>query len=112
MNFFKNNGFYKATRITGPTHNLLGLAFYESHEESSSICIEIGTDHHPISNVDLNFLKNKVLEGVLRANKEFRTNCSVARIQIVANDSLPIEIYEELAYAIVRRLAQEEKFPE
>jgi hypothetical protein len=71
MQFVRDGDWYLATRITGPTHNLLGLRFGQprgSHpaiERSSVAAIRFITDDTPSSST-YRFLAKSIVERMVR----------------------------------------------
>lgn len=112
MQFIRSASWFKVTRITGPSHNLLALEFCEP-DRKSEIVVEslpsIGSEPPALLADDL---RRHVAQGVAEANREFGTNYLVKRIQFVPNDSPPPEIYRYLAHSIVERLAKGMPFDE
>ncbi|HKQ39177.1 MAG TPA: hypothetical protein VJ063_13960 [Verrucomicrobiae bacterium] len=111
MNFFRIANSFRVTRVTGPSHNFLGLEFTDVRTEE--LIIE---PHPPIGPtppiLDHEKVKQQVLRGVDEGNVYFGTKYVVKRIEFVPNDSPPSEIYKLLAYSIVERLAHKLPFPE
>lgn len=106
MQFNFNNGIYRVVRITGPTHNFLGLAFWTPQEkEGDAVSVEPLTikPNEPVR-LDAEDVREEVLEGVREANAQLRANYRPSRIQFVPSDSRPAEIYRMLARRIVERL--------
>jgi len=103
MQFHSDGKIYKAVRITGPTHNYLGLEL--DAEEVNPIIVEplrIG-DAEPVRHV-VEDVRNSVLRGVAEANRALDTEFKVKRIQFVVNDSPPVDVYAHLAWEILKRL--------
>ena len=106
MQFHFNNGIYGVVRITGPTHNLLGLAFLTPQEKGDAVVSVEPLTLKANEPVRLNAenVREEVLEGVREANGQLRANYRASRIQFVPSDSGPAEIYRMLARRIVERL--------
>jgi hypothetical protein len=108
MNFDKS---FRVTRLTGPSHNLLGLEFGESPK--SGVLVEplppVGKGPNLLIAAEI---QRHVLEGINNANEQFGTNYIVKRIEFVPDDSPPAQTYELLAYSIVERLARNLPFQE
>lgn len=95
----KDGDFYKASRITGPTHNFLAIKFGDSN-----INIERLEPHNSDSTavaLDPETIKQEVLRGIERANKRLGTAYRAAIVQFVPDDSPPVSIYSLLAEEIV-----------
>lgn len=103
MQFINETPFYKIIRITGPTHNFLGLELSENPTGTAPVLEDLNTD---IQKTQLNTeeLFNCVMEGVRLARCEFNQDFYVTRIQYISSDSLPIKIYSYLSFEIIRRV--------
>jgi len=107
MQFSYTNGVYRVMRITGPTHNLLGLAFLTAQEKGGDVVsVEPLTKANEAARLHAEDVREKVLEGVREANAHLQANYRLSRIQFVLSDSGPVEIYKMLARRIVERLHQ------
>ena len=84
MRYSINGEFYRAIRITGPTHNLLGLSFCQGVPET--VAVERLKDRSE-RGLDESLLRQAVLAGVATANAAFGTDYQVARIQYVPTDT-------------------------
>jgi len=105
VQFHFNDGIYRAVRITGPTHNLLGLAFLTPQEKGGDVVsVEPLTRANEPARLHAEDVREKVLEGVREANAHLQANYRPSRIQFVLSDSGPVEIYRMLARRIVERL--------
>ncbi|NQT11275.1 MAG: hypothetical protein HQ582_00910 [Planctomycetes bacterium] len=105
MQFIKTGEVFKAVRITGPTHNLLGLSFYGLDEEGA---VTVEPMQHGESTqsetLDGNEIRRHVLEGVDRADSRLGSKHCVRVIQFVASDSADLDAYSLLAERIVERV--------
>ena len=102
MRYSIDGSVYRLTRITGPTHNLLGLGF--GHESGGRIIIErLAGPSGPA--IDEGLLEQAVLSGVEAANDALGTDYRPTRIQYVPSDTPDPGIYQNLARVIVERLA-------
>lgn len=112
MQFIQDGELYKVVKITGPTHNLLGLAF--GGQQNDEVVVDILSLEDEASRqqqtLDSAEIEAQVFEGVNTANAEFGTQYCVKRIQYVSTDSPPAETYKELAASLVQRLVQNEPF--
>jgi len=104
MQFNFDGELYKVVRITGPTHNYLGLAFMPPGT-SGIVRVEPIT-LKPDEPVRLrpDEVREKVLEGISEANSELGTSYRPSRIQFVIGDSRPAEIYRMRARRIIERM--------
>ena len=111
MQFTRVGNLFKVARITGPSHNLLGIEFRERTDPPSD---DVGVEVVP-AETDRTFLsssevRREVLLGVADANEEFGTDFVVKRIEFSPTDSPPAETYRFLARTIVDRLAKHQSF--
>jgi hypothetical protein len=109
MRYSLNGDFYRVMRITGPTHNLLGLAFSEG--DSQGVTVERLTEA-PEQSIDELALEKVVTSSVEEANKAFGTGYQLCRIQYVPTDTPDLETYSYLARMIIERMANGGKFDE
>jgi hypothetical protein len=103
MQFSRDDEWYQVVRITGPTHNLLGLKFGE-REVSQPIIEAISVDDGEAT-IIADTIKQQVLEGVAEANAEARTDYKVVAIRYVVTDTPSSSIYRSLAKALVEQRA-------
>jgi hypothetical protein len=107
MRYSINGDFYRVMRITGPSHNLLGLSF------SQDALVAVALEKLPgwsEQEIDEGLLKQAVLSSVDEANAAQGTDYHVSRIQYVPTDTPSPEIYSLLARFIVERLASGKKY--
>ena len=105
MNYrMKDYRFHRITRITGPTHNFLGLSFTDQAESirMGSLFLEENCSC-PVVLEPLE-VKEHVLRGVEEANQDLGTGYKINYIEYVANDSGPAPVYEMLASCIVHHM--------
>ena len=103
MQFHTDGKVFKIVRITGPTHNYLGLSFSEDGVDHIDIeSMPLGEDGPArLSAVDV---CKFVRLGIERANSELSSSYRLKKIQFVLSDSPPVEIYADLARHIVERM--------
>lgn len=104
-----NGDFHRVVRITGPTHNLLGLSFSEDAPEAVSLERLADSSERAI---DEDRLKRAILSAVAEANAALKTDYHVRRIQYVPTDTPDPAIYSSLARRIVERLASGASYEE
>jgi hypothetical protein len=102
-----NGDYYRIVRITGPTHNLLGLAFSGDALEGVTMERLAESSERPIDELAL---QKAVVSGVDAANRIFGTGYCLKRIQYVPTDTPDLETYSVLARLIIERLASGVKF--
>ena len=106
MRVVRKGPVYAVSRITGPTHNYLGLQLMTSKDERAprvEALPPIGSCQHPV--LDETALVLEVLRGVSDANNDLGCQYSVEAIQYVLNDTPPETVYRGLAALIVREVA-------
>lgn len=100
MTFSKTGESFRVSRISGPTHNLLGLRF-GSLVQGKLETIEFppvgGCAHAPL---DRDAIVAAVARGIDRVNHEQKSDLRLARIEYVSDDTGPESVYESLAMAI------------
>ena len=109
MQFFYDGKMYKAIRITGPKHNILGLSFTDTQE---NFCVEINDleKNSVESNIDSSDVESQVMKAVSESNKEFNTTYRVKKIEFISSDAPSSNAYKELTKAIIRRLVLGKEF--
>jgi hypothetical protein len=105
MKIVKQDRFWCVSRITGPHHNFLRLAFAQDDVQQARVEImpPIGDCQHAELNTDK--ILASVLDGVAEANEKFGTNYHVAEVQYPVNDTPPENTYGVLAYVIVKHIS-------
>jgi hypothetical protein len=105
MHFSTDGTFYNVARITGPTHNLLGIRFAGRRRREGDPSIEALRDV-PAPKLAADEVLREVLTGVAEANARNGTVYAVEVVRFVPDDTPPVSIYRVLAAEIVGRLAQ------
>jgi hypothetical protein len=105
MQFVRDGDWYLATRITGPTHNLLGLRFGQPHGSHPAIERSSVGGGSPIIEAD-DVLK-QVLDGLSDANTKLGTDYRVAAIRFITDDTPSSSAYRFLAKSIVERMVRQ-----
>jgi len=100
MKVVKHDGVYKAARITGPSHNYLGL-IVTPVSPSKIRCVQRTMPGDGVCQIDQMRLLVAVSEGVAMANSEALKPLFVEQIEYVSSDTPDYEAYSELAKAIV-----------
>jgi len=107
VQFLSDGEIYKVVRITGPTHNFLGLAFMQPKTNGIVSVEPITMNAGEIVRLRADEVREQVMEGIKEANAELGANYHPRRIQFVPSDSTPVEIYRMLAKRIIQRLHTE-----
>jgi hypothetical protein len=110
MRFTKVDDLDVVTRITGPTHHLLGVAFAPVSTPVSPILERVSLDR-PRAEVEPfdpeRGVCREVLAGVREANERLGTHFGVARIRYCADDPPVPGVYHRLAQALVEHANEE-----
>lgn len=109
MHYYKKNDWYEVIRITGPTHNLLGLKVGDP-VDGGTPSVEAIPAHEAATAQFESALQEQVLAGVKEANDEFATNFQVCGIRYVASDTLDLPTYRYLAKDLIERVAKQGDF--
>jgi hypothetical protein len=112
LQFSIRDRFYQAARITGPTHNFLGVRLEAATAASAPNVERLAGLGPGRASLDEDELVAAVLAGVAEANDRYGTRWAVTHIRYVADDSPPETAYRMIAFAIVERLANGEPFPQ
>jgi hypothetical protein len=110
MQFTRFGTYYRVSRITGPTHNLLGIEFGQDANSADTFVEILHVAGDSESRLSIDDVRQKVLQGVKEANEQLGTSYVVTRMQFVSGDSPPADIYRLLARSIAERLAKGEPF--
>jgi hypothetical protein len=100
MEYIRRGNVHCITRVTGPTHNFLGIEFGPPDEQCVVECLGSPNQAATITEPQL---KESVLSAVAKANAEFGTDLSVRRIQYVGRDTPNASIYQMLAKELAKR---------
>jgi len=109
MQYIFDGEYYKAVRITGPHHNLLGLSFTRDDNKNIDMVALDAQDNVKGTLLPEDVMK-QVCEGVTQANIELNVNYRVRKIAFLQSDTPPVEIYRQLAKDIINRLVSGEPF--
>lgn len=102
MQFINRDPLYRIIRITGPHHNLLGLQIASEAIERAPDLEELDRDSGSSTGLDGGDVATHVMLGVEDACRDLHKNYHVEKIQYVAEDTPPVEIYRMLASRLVR----------
>lgn len=107
VRYTKVGDFYRVSRTTGPTHNLMGLSL--SHENPTEVAVQRlrETESNPL--IDERQLKRADLDGVSPANAALGTNYHVEVIQYVPSDTLDVNVYLFLAKSLIEQFVRSEE---
>jgi hypothetical protein len=110
MQFIQDNEWYRAVRITGPAHNLLGLCFGGASGNDDVVVQSLPTQEKEIDRISGDDVRQHVLDGVADVNRSLGVSYNVTKIQFVPSDSPPVDIYRFLAKSIIERIVRRENF--
>ena len=107
MQVFKQGGIFKASRISGPKHNYLGLGF--SSEEATVRIVErqVGDQAERPSSFDAQAIAQLVQEAVRSEAASQNRSVYVSVIELVSTDTPDSQAYADLATEITRFALQD-----
>jgi hypothetical protein len=98
----EHDGKFKASRIAGPKHNYLGLAFSyepgETHVVEKSLANDTGGGGHVRAADVLQIVQEVVAKETAKSNRRLY----VSSIEFIVTDTPDAQAYAELACAITR----------
>jgi hypothetical protein len=99
------------TRITGPTHHFLGIAFSPVPNPEMPVLERVSLDH-PLPEVETfdptNDLCREVLEALHESNDRLGTQLGVKRIRYCADDPPGVGVYRRLVQALIEHVIWEQ----
>ena len=105
MHYSRDSEWRELVRITGPSHNLLGLDLAADKSGLPPAIQVLPGEASPRLN-SLVVLR-QAAKGVALANIKFGTEFRIAKLRYVSDDTPSEDVYRILAYEIVKRAAQE-----
>jgi hypothetical protein len=100
MNIFEHDGLFKASQISGPKHNYLGIAFSRVETIIELNEKEILSDKASVSFIN-GFELSKLVQEIVASEAEKQGyKLFISRLEFVPTDSPDFSIYAELAKAI------------
>jgi hypothetical protein len=109
MQFIFDGKFYKAIKVSGPMHNMLGLVLDKDKLHDIEI-IALRSKIDQGDNVSALNVKDQVMSAIKTVNKEFGVKYTIEKIQFVPSDSPSDSVYRELTVEIIKRLIEGGKF--
>lgn len=109
MHFSRDDKFFSASRVTGPTHNLLQIRLSKDAApilDCERLPPQGSCVHAPLDEAKV---VAAVLEGIAIANKELGADYAVTHIRYVENDTPPEAVYALLARSIIQRIESQEE---
>ena len=104
MRYTKVGEFYRVSRITGPSHNLLGLSI--SPDEPARVAMLKLRESQSTSQVDEEQLKQAVLGGLHEANAALGTSYFIDKIEYLPDDTPNLDVYSSLARSLIEHLVR------
>jgi hypothetical protein len=107
MRFTKVGDLEVVTRITGPTHHLLGMVLEPTSTPDTPILERVSIAHPQVEVEPFDpesALCREVLAGVEEANDRLDTHFGVTRIRYCADDPPVPGVYHRLAQALVEHV--------
>ena len=112
MRFAKVGDFVVVTRITGPTHHLLGIVFAPASTARTPILERVSLDRPQVEVEPFDPERDvcrEVLTAVRDANVRLGTDFGVTRIRYCVDDPPVAGIYGRLAQALVEHVFSEQE---
>lgn len=103
MQFFYDGRVYRVVRITGPSHNLLGIQFSEI-AEGSPVVHDLWDGDPTRALIAAGDVEQQVLSAVEETNSEFNVDYRVQMIQFVSSDTPSSTVYRDLARELLERI--------
>src|SRR5262245_56688059 len=103
MQFSRDGDWYQVVRISGPTHNLLGLRFARRSGMPPVVVRSSVSNEAPT--IEADDVQRQVLEGVAEANAKLGTDYQVAEIRFVTTDTPSPSTYRLLAKRLLEEIA-------
>jgi hypothetical protein len=106
MQFIFDGNIYKAIKISGPKHNILGLAIDATGHIKECKIVTLD-ETNPEININPSDVEEQVQAGIREINQQFGVNFVVKEIQYVPADTPSKTIYKELTIEILKRVITE-----
>jgi hypothetical protein len=106
MRVVEHEGMYKSSRIAGPKHNYLGIAFSNCPGQIEVIERNMAGDVGNTKNIAATDVMEVVVKVVERESTVIGRRLFVARVEYIPTDTPEVEAYEELATTIARYALQ------
>lgn len=106
MRVVEHEGMYKSSRVAGPKHNYLGIAFSNVPGPIEMIERSMAGDVDNAKNLAATEVMDVVVRVVERESTVIGRRLFVARVEYIPTDTPEVEAYEELAAVIARYALQ------
>jgi hypothetical protein len=111
MQFIFDGEIYKIVKITGPTHDMLGLSLTENNSTKNNIeAMPLSIKKDEIYNANASEVKEQVLIAIDEINSKFGIKYKVKKIQFVPSDTPAANIYKELVIELISHIIKKGKF--
>lgn len=111
MRFIKKNDIYEVIRITGPSHNLLGLVLTDNDINIEDInVITLPKKNGDLIGLNILDVKYQVLIGLNEINLQLNTKYNIACIYFIESDTPNLETYKYLTQELIFRIHTKGKF--
>lgn len=107
MQFLYDGTYYRAIRITGTKHNLLGLSLGSS--ESVKISKLQASEMHNAT-IESDDVLTQVISGLKEINHQLQSNYHITEVQFVSTDTLDKDIYKMLTKELISRIHHNHEF--
>lgn len=102
MQFVLDNGVYKVARITGPSHNFLGIRLSDDKRKMKVLSLQ--SDCCKILRINEEEVVNQVSLGLARINENLSKQYFISEVQFVASDTYSSDVYELLTMELISRI--------
>lgn len=110
MRFHRDGDLFVVTRVTGPTHNYLGIAL-DGEPGALIEVVPAPADGGALAGLDPAEVAALVRDGVDAANSSLGTAYHLRTVAFVPSDSGPVAIYRDLAVVLIERIHSGGAFP-
>lgn len=109
MQYIYNGEIYKIVRVTGPSHNLLGISFGDIADLSLNV-EDLSVKTEGKEGILASNVQKQVISGINEINNELGTNFIAKKIQFMSSDTPSSTIYKELSKELVKRIESNGEF--
>lgn len=102
MHITRHGKYFRVSRITGPTHNLLGLHLSRVPGPETAEVIDLTPGK---GDLDGDAVRRCAAEGVEEANARLGTRFHLLGVEFRSDDSPPARMYRKLAICLVEHAA-------
>src|SRR4029079_9208344 len=107
MQIIRNGNTYRATKISGPRHNLLGLEVKKGDSSDEIVIIDLNRENNGKNLFFHEIVKEQVLTAIAKVNKEYLTNYVPLKIEFLSSDTATATIYKELTIEIIKNIIKD-----